>query len=163
MLIQHLNREGLRYFKTVLNVAQDNYPEMAGNVYVVNAPWVFNAIWKIVKPWLKPATLDKITILGHNFKERLLEDFDADQLPVFLGGTCECEGGCVPQVDPDQGMTKVDIGGRSKHVVEYELEAGAGANWEFRTIKNNLEFGVEFVPAKVCEVGWWREGYEGAR
>lgn len=46
---------------------------MAGNVYVVNTPWVFNMIWKIVKGWLSPATQAKVKILGPNFKEELLK------------------------------------------------------------------------------------------
>jgi len=50
-------------------------------------------VWKIVKPWLAPRVMSKIEILGE-VKEgspALLALIDADQLPTYLGGSCECK------------------------------------------------------------------------
>jgi len=103
--------QGLKYLKTLLTVGQANYPEMAGNVYFVNAPFLLSALWTIVKPWFQPATLEKIRFLGNDYKTKLLEEIDADQLPTFLGGTCTCsdKGGCVADADLDEGMTKATV------------------------------------------------------
>jgi len=103
--------QGLKYLRTLLTISQANYPEMAGNVYIVNAPFLLSALWSIIKPWLQPATLEKIRFFGSDYKAKLLEEIDADQLPTFLGGTCTCseKGGCVVDADPDEGMTKATI------------------------------------------------------
>ncbi|KRW99487.1 CRAL-TRIO domain [Pseudocohnilembus persalinus] len=85
--------------KTVYNfiqlaskVAQDNYPEILGRMFIVNAPMLFTGIWQIIKPWLDEKTRNKITIMGGKYKEKLLELIDAENLPDFLGGTSKCEG-----------------------------------------------------------------------
>ena len=48
----------------------------------------------LVKPWLDPVTVNKIQILGSDYKKTLLEQIPPENLPQFLGGTCNCEGGC---------------------------------------------------------------------
>jgi hypothetical protein len=59
--MSHLNREGLAMLKANTKMVQDNYPEMAGRIIIANAPWVFGLVWKIVKPWLPPRTLEKVS------------------------------------------------------------------------------------------------------
>ena len=54
------------------------------------APRLFMAFYNVVKPFLPQATLDKIRVFGCNKDEwsaALLEEIDADQLPVMYGGT----------------------------------------------------------------------------
>lgn len=60
----------------------------------------------MVKPFLSEATLSKIRVFGHEperWKAALLEEIDADQLPVLYGGT---------MTDPDGNpacLTKVRL------------------------------------------------------
>ena len=65
-----------------------------GKFYIINAPWAFHAVWSIIKPWLDEVTVNKIDILGAAYKEKLLAQIPAENLPDFFGGTCKCEGGC---------------------------------------------------------------------
>ena len=54
------------------------------------APKMFTIIWNLMKSFLSAATLDKIKIFGcdsNEWKSALLEEIDADQLPVIYGGT----------------------------------------------------------------------------
>lgn len=44
----------LQLLKTVLDIIQHYYPETLNKMFVVNAPTVFVAMWKIIKPWLEP-------------------------------------------------------------------------------------------------------------
>ncbi|EER02087.1 phosphatidylinositol/phosphatidylcholine transfer protein, putative [Perkinsus marinus ATCC 50983] len=67
-------------------VANDNYPEVLGTMFVVNAPFIFTAIWKVVSPMVDPITRSKIVVLGSNYKPTLHSVVDPDQLPDFLGG-----------------------------------------------------------------------------
>lgn len=65
---------------------------------IINAPYTFTVIWKIISRWLSPDTLKKINILG-GVKEHqpfLLDLVDEQNLPFALGGKCTCDGlgGC---------------------------------------------------------------------
>ncbi|KAF7346310.1 CRAL-TRIO domain-containing protein [Mycena sanguinolenta] len=77
-----------------LQVSQDYFPETMGQLAIVNAPSSFAFIWSVLRPWMAKETAEKVDILGHDYKERLLEMIDADSLPSTLGGNCKCEGGC---------------------------------------------------------------------
>ena len=44
---------------------------------------------------MSKATLSKIKIYGDDYLPALLEEVDAANLPSTLGGSCECQDGCV--------------------------------------------------------------------
>jgi hypothetical protein len=77
-------------------ISQDYYPETMGQVFIINAPMTFTTMWSAIKPWLAKETVDKVDILGSNYKEALLRVVDASSLPESLGGECACDGpgGC---------------------------------------------------------------------
>lgn len=148
---RHYNRPGLAYLKSLLHVTQLHYPEMMGNLWIVNAPTIFNLIWKIVKPWINEQTLSKICILGTNYKETLHKHVDPAQLPDFLGGTCQCgqggASGCVAMVHPDEGMTIVNIAARAAETVKLVADGkDTLVSWQFRTRAYDIGFQVEFIP-----------------
>lgn len=147
----HFDWKGLKYLKHLIAVSQHNYPEMLGHLYIVNIPWLFNAGWKIIKPWLEPHTIEKITILqNHEFKQKLLEQIEADQLPEFLGGTCTCSshGGCCPLLDVNEGMQYIQVGSRSniRCIVEIPNTCTVNSNitmhYEFRTVAHDIGLSI---------------------
>ncbi|EJU05991.1 hypothetical protein DACRYDRAFT_19327 [Dacryopinax primogenitus] len=75
-------------------IGQDRYPECMGKFYIINAPWIFSTVWMVIKPWLDEVTVNKISILGYNYKDTLLQQIPAENLPADLGGLCQCPGGC---------------------------------------------------------------------
>ncbi|KAG1774794.1 CRAL-TRIO domain-containing protein [Suillus placidus] len=77
-------------------ISQDYFPDTMGQLLIINAPSSFTFIWGIIKPWLAKETVEKVDILGSNYREVLLDVVDAENLPEILGGTCTCEGegGC---------------------------------------------------------------------
>ena len=77
------------FTKIATKIAQDYYPEILGQLYIVNSGFMFRAIWSIVKGWIDKKTQKKIKIISGSGKKDLLKAIDADKLPVFLGGTCE--------------------------------------------------------------------------
>lgn len=93
---------GIGIFKECIRIDNAYYPETLGDLYIINAPWIFHPLWALIKPWLDPVSKQKFHILGSNFREKLLEVIDAESLPVEYGGKCCCEGrwgkGCVPPV-----------------------------------------------------------------
>ena len=49
--------------KLLVSILQTQYPEILGIAYVVNAPWVFNACWAIIRLWLDPVTQAKVSFV----------------------------------------------------------------------------------------------------
>jgi hypothetical protein len=93
----HIHTQAMDVFKLIAAVDQDNYPETMGATFVVNAPWVFTAVWRMVRVFLDEGVTAKVHILaeGAPTRDALLQAVDADVLPAFLGGNCSCAGGCV--------------------------------------------------------------------
>ena len=65
-----------------------------GKFFLINAPWGFSTVWTIVKRWLDPVTVSKISILGSSYQAELLKQIPKENLPSKFGGECRCEGGC---------------------------------------------------------------------
>lgn len=71
-----------------------NYPESLSCIWVHKAPWIFNAVWKIIKGWLDPVVASKI-----HFTKSVsdLEVFvDKKNIPKDLGGLDDFKPKYVP-------------------------------------------------------------------
>ncbi|XP_024522005.1 phosphatidylinositol/phosphatidylcholine transfer protein SFH1-like isoform X2 [Selaginella moellendorffii] len=90
VVVKHVSKQVRQFVRAILRIDQDFYPEFLGKMVIVNAPVYFKALWSIVKPWLDNQTQKKIEVHGTNYVPRLLELVDAESLPSFLGGSCEC-------------------------------------------------------------------------
>jgi hypothetical protein len=82
------------YVNQASTVGQNYYPECMGKFYIINAPWGFSTVWNLIKGWLDPVTVSKIDILGSGYKEKILAQVPAENLPKEFGGKCACAGGC---------------------------------------------------------------------
>ncbi|KAF2443972.1 hypothetical protein P171DRAFT_444231 [Karstenula rhodostoma CBS 690.94] len=70
--------------KFMIKCFEANYPESLGTVLVYKAPWVFNAIWSVIKGWLDPVVAGKVHF-AKNVNE--LEKFvPRTQIPKELDG-----------------------------------------------------------------------------
>jgi hypothetical protein len=70
--------------KFMIKCFEANYPESLGTVLVYKAPWVFNAVWSIVRGWLDPVVAGKVHF-AKNIDE--LEKYvPRKQIPSELGG-----------------------------------------------------------------------------
>ncbi|CAN8267073.1 unnamed protein product [Cochlearia groenlandica] len=69
---------------TIISTIDDlNYPEKTNTYYVVNAPYIFSACWKVVKPLLQERTRQKVHVLSGCGKDELLKIMDFTSLPHF--------------------------------------------------------------------------------
>ena len=91
--------------KQLFDIMLGYYPDSLGCMMIVNAPYVFTFVWKVVSLWFDERTLNKIFILGTDYQSRLHEMVDLDALPIKYGGTCDCAefGGCHVS---DEGVWK---------------------------------------------------------
>ena len=60
---RHINKDFIWLVKAIAAHDQAHYPERMGVTYIVNAPGVFGLVWRTVRPFIDPATRDKIKIV----------------------------------------------------------------------------------------------------
>jgi len=114
--------------KFMIKCFEANYPESLGTVLVYKAPWVFNAIWSIIRGWLDPVVASKVHF-AKDIKE--LEKFvPRSQIPTELGGdekwTYE-----YPEPVPGENAKMADTDARAK----LEAERSAAVEKYESTVK----------------------------
>lgn len=70
--------------KFMIKCFEANYPESLGTVLVYKAPWVFNAIWSIIRGWLDPVVAGKVHFAKN--VDELSHYVPKSQIPTELGG-----------------------------------------------------------------------------
>lgn len=97
--------------KFMIKCFEANYPESLGTVLVYKAPWVFNAVWSIVRGWLDPVVAGKVSFVK-NVAE--LEKFvPRDQIPAELGGA-EDWTYVYPEPVPGENEAMKDVASRER-------------------------------------------------
>jgi hypothetical protein len=87
-----------QFLNLAIDIGQNYYPEMLGDMYLINTGFFFNALWVLVKGFFDEKTRKKFKLVGSSFQKKLLEHVDSENLPKFLGGNCTCShvtGGCL--------------------------------------------------------------------
>ncbi|XP_046460982.1 SEC14-like protein 2 isoform X2 [Daphnia pulex] len=154
-----------------VKLLEANYPEDLRKTIIINAPKLFTLVFAMVKPFLNPVTLEKISVLGFDRKEwsaALLKEMDANQLPVRYGGTMkesdpkwnqnysfvEKIGEEVPQSyylakvkpTPKDYMISLDVPKRKKIKFEHEItQVNSILRWEFMTEDCDIGFSVYYM------------------
>eukprot|EP01071_Lankesteria_metandrocarpae_P004430 Lankesteria_metandrocarpae@DN3541_c1_g1_i1.p2 len=85
----HVNNSTRAILKRLSYVSQNHYPEILGQMFIVNAPPIFSGVWTFIRRLIDETTVTKINISSTrsvSWKTRLAEYVDPDQLPDFLGG-----------------------------------------------------------------------------
>ncbi|KAI3946498.1 hypothetical protein MKX01_017714 [Papaver californicum] len=67
---------------------QSYYPERLAKCYIINMPWFFVSVWKMISVFLEKKTLEKIVIVGNEEEERksFINEVGEDTLPEEYGG-----------------------------------------------------------------------------
>lgn len=89
------NRPPSSVTKETLHILTAHYPERLGKCFMVNAPWIFGALWKVVSPFLDSVTKDKIRFVSCDAQTdkgsvqgeaEILEVIDPEMLESAYGG-----------------------------------------------------------------------------
>lgn len=75
--------------KVFVTILQTHYPEILGQAYIVNAPFIFRACWRIIRPWLDPVTAAKIQFVQ---ADQLLNFYEFDQISEEVRLNCKLRG-----------------------------------------------------------------------
>ncbi|XP_019194694.1 PREDICTED: SEC14-like protein 5 [Ipomoea nil] len=78
----------IKLLTTISAIDDLNYPEKTEAYYIVNAPYIFSACWKVVRPLLQERTRKKVLVLSGSGRDDLLKIMDYASLPHF----CKREG-----------------------------------------------------------------------
>jgi len=145
------HRLGVSFVAEESRIEERFYPETVFKVFIVNPPWVFPALYKLVTPFIDADTQTKTEILSgdvESFGPRLLEFIDADQLPVEYGGVLDVE---MPQPDHQALLEEKDAmsfehvkvaAGRTEKV-EITLDGPGLLSWFVRCDKT-VDFSCDF-------------------
>mmetsp|Transcript_3110 Transcript_3110/g.4769 ORF Transcript_3110/g.4769 Transcript_3110/m.4769 type:complete len:271 (-) Transcript_3110:68-880(-) len=74
-----------------------HYPERSFKIFVLNAPWWFNMVWKVLSPLMHANTKAKVTVCGGEYMDKLKELIDEENIPLEIGGKDESGGLKSPQ------------------------------------------------------------------
>lgn len=158
----HLWKPVLEVLKRVWDADKSYYPEGMHRVFIVNCPSMIMFAFAVVKGWLDARIQNKIIFVKpEHTAEVLLQAVDAENLPAYLGGKCQCEGGCVytPLADDDNAeghddtlTEEIKIPAGKDVVREFELQPGEEVVWEFQTSSDHdIQFSVHFFPKDGAE------------
>ncbi|KAJ0837780.1 putative CRAL-TRIO lipid binding domain, CRAL/TRIO domain superfamily [Helianthus annuus] len=68
-------------------ILQSYYPERLAKLYMLNMPWFFASVWKIISRVLEKSTSDKIVIIsGEKGSKQLIDEVGKEALPEELDG-----------------------------------------------------------------------------
>jgi len=110
-----MNNMDYPYVKFVLHCLQNYYPECLGVCLIVNAPWIFNGCWKVIKPLLDPVVSSKV----HFIKSEELKNYiNEDQLMECYGGKNPYDYEYIPPSSEDIEFEKKNKGSENKDKFE---------------------------------------------
>ncbi|GBN19612.1 Retinal-binding protein [Araneus ventricosus] len=163
-----VHMKALQYLLYGVKMLIDNYPECAKSITILNAPFYFAWSFAVIKPILPFSVTQKMRIYGKDgWKESLLKDIDANDLPAYLGGkktdpdgnpNCDTfiqHGEIVPKSYYRQNggkrlvlepyAEKLSVMPFSKEEITFEVkEANSSIGWEFEIKKGDIDFSLIF-------------------
>lgn len=108
------------------NFLSDFYPETLLNLWAVNTPFMFRAIWNVAKQFVDPITAKKFNIVsGVPLQEMVKAGIPLECIPKYLGGKGR---------DPRGYHYKVNVGsGSALDLPMYSVKRGQRFSWDFST------------------------------
>ena len=82
--VAHARPRVVSVLRRVSEIFKENYPEVQERIIVVNAPWGFASMFKLVRPFIPARTQAKIEV--HRGVEVLRDLLPRGKLPKVLGG-----------------------------------------------------------------------------
>jgi len=151
----------MKTIETILEVVrryEANHPEILHKDYVINASRIFNMLFNIVKPFLSPRTLAKVSIFPaqpNQWIPALLKDIEQDQLPKYFGGSAytalkvyqdqekSIKIRMMQPQNPEHQFTTININPEEKVLLTFDVTVpNSKLIWDFRTDYYDIEFSV---------------------
>ncbi|CAL5054339.1 unnamed protein product [Urochloa decumbens] len=133
--------------KQVLDLFQDNYPELVARNILINVPFWYYAFSTLFYPFLTQRTKSKFVIARPSkVTETLLKYIPIEAIPVKYGGLKRDDDAEFSVEDSE--VTEVTVKGSSTETIEIEAtEADATLTWDLTVLGWEVNYKEEFVPA----------------
>ncbi|CAD6335880.1 unnamed protein product [Miscanthus lutarioriparius] len=133
--------------KQVLDLFQDNYPELVARNILINVPFWYYAFSALFYPFLTQRTKSKFVVARPSkVTETLLKYIPIEAIPVKYGGL-KRDGDTEFSAD-DSEVTEVTIKGSSTQTIEIEAtEADTTLTWDLTVLGWEVNYKEEFLPA----------------
>ncbi|GET91460.1 hypothetical protein, conserved [Leishmania tarentolae] len=156
-----IHRQLLEKTKATLHKMHCVFADFIHRIIVVNCSPMVKFAYGLVKSAISESAQKKIAFVSpENTKAALDSVVGLERVPAFLGGQCECEGGCMASFNPNAVFTNEEVeqegditteniivGPGKKHERVFELLQGEEVIWEFSTTKGtDVYFSVMFYP-----------------
>ncbi|KPI90839.1 hypothetical protein ABL78_0072 [Leptomonas seymouri] len=159
-----VDRALLEKVKATLQQMNGVFADFVHRVLVVNCPPMIKFAYSLIKSAMTEGMRQKLTFLTPENSVAALDTvIGLERVPEFLGGKCNCPGGCLPCFNPDAALSAEEVVGEgdlvtediklsagTKHEKVFELVQGEEVIWEFSTTKGtDVRFSVMFYPKQT--------------
>ncbi|ORY46396.1 hypothetical protein BCR33DRAFT_849125 [Rhizoclosmatium globosum] len=158
----------MRFFRAIgdsSKISEKMFPQLLGRSVMANMPptmlFLFNTVFK---PLLSKKTQEKVVLCPGVASGKPLDAcpyiarvLKPENIPSFIGGTCNCKGGCISGIPnyqtvpvnaiSDSGLMNITVHARSTEMVEVPLAQGAQIKYEFKiSEKQDIKVQIVFRP-----------------
>lgn len=75
------------FVQAISKMTGTHYPERSSHIFLLGAGFFFRAMWRVIKGWMDPVTVQKTHVCGHNDFKELHEVVGIENVPQCYGGT----------------------------------------------------------------------------
>ena len=76
--MNHWTHETTRLTSKAAETTMEFFPDGTSKMFIINAPWIFKAIYAVAKGSLDELTRKKVHIMGKDYMPTLLKHIDLD-------------------------------------------------------------------------------------
>lgn len=88
----------LEFIKKASSFTGAHYPERCAHIFILNVPWYFNRIWKMLTTFLDPVTVAKTHLVSSDKERAEMQELIGASQPVMFGGKADmCPLGESPE------------------------------------------------------------------
>jgi len=123
--------------KEPLFITEWFYPDCMANMWIINAPFIFQAIWAVAKAFIHPVTRQKLQMCGSDYLEKMTAaGLTKSCLPKYMGGTGN---------DPIGYHYQVKVSAGYEEVVKMQARRGETISWDIELQKHDVNVSGEIV------------------
>eukprot|EP00606_Chrysophyceae_sp_TOSAG23-5_P001532 GSChrysophyteH2.ASY1.ANO1.977.1 assembled CDS len=162
--VSDINTDMISFLRQTAEIGDQYYPEVVSRLVIVNAPYWFETIWRMVNKVLPVSVQEKIKIL-HGV-EGLSEFVDKEQLPPEYGGTNPIPLGQSTDhkawvaLTEDSSRSGTGSLEREDYENQKELEGSSSNSRAQKGSSNSGNSGNDDEQGSGW-LGWWRRGMKG--